>query len=143
MTLRTYIKRQKRILDAVDPKCIPDHALNSIMVEPKIWRILHAGMGVLSAAGRIPAHRRMSAYINGRVINAPNQLCNFAEEIVLLHQIGHCMVSEREIDAWAWARRHATRRAKKYVDEMAPRALAGYSRYASIKNGSESGYIEY
>jgi hypothetical protein len=143
MTLRTYIKQQKRILHAIDMQCIPDTALDSVMVEPKIWRILHAGMGLLSAAGRIPAHRRLSAYINGRIINAPSQLRNFAEEIVLLHEIGHCMTSEREIEAWAWARRHATRRSKKYVEEMAPRALAGYSQCDSVKDAHEaSRYVE-
>ena len=144
MTLRTYIKRQKRALDAVDPKSIPHDVLDSILVEPKIWRILHADKGVLSAAGCIPAHRRMSAFINRQVINAPNQLRNVAEEIVLLYQIGHCVkTSEMEIDAWTWARKHATRQSKKYVDEIAPRALARCSRYESRNHESELGYVEY
>jgi hypothetical protein len=138
MTLRTYIKRQKRMLHAIDPKCIPDDALNTVLIEPKFWRILHGNQSELSKAGRLPAHRRMSAYIDGRIINAPNQLRNIAEEIMLLHGIGHCVSSEREIDAWAWARRHATRRAKQYVDEISPRALAAHSSSRRRNIGSEA-----
>jgi len=143
MTLRTYIKRQKRMLHAIDPKCIPDDALNTVLIEPKLWRILHGNQGVLPKAGRMPAHRRMSAYIDGRIVNAPNQLRNIAEEIMLLHGIGHCVSSEREIDAWAWARRHATRRTKRYVDEMSPRALATHSSSKRMYGGSEElRYVE-
>lgn len=143
MRLRTYIRRQKRALHAIDPRCLPDEALNTVMIEPRLWQIMHGGQGILAATGRIPAHRPMSAYIDNRIINAPSQLRNIAEEVMLLHLIGHCMSFGKEIEAWAWARRYALRRAKPYVDEMAPRALADHHRYGStVDRPGPSRYVE-
>lgn len=135
MRLRIYIERQKRTLQAIDSQCLPNETLNTVMIEPRIWQILHGGQGMIAATGRIPAHRPMSAYIDSRIISAPSQLRNIAEEVMLLHLIGHCMTVEREIDAWAWARRYTPRRTRPYVDEMAPQALAAHSRYGRPKDG--------
>lgn len=143
MRLRTYIRQQKRALQAIDLQCLPDETLNAVLIEPKLWRILHGGQGMLAATGRIPAHRPMSAYIDNRIICAPSQLRNIAEEVMLLHLIGHCMPFWKEIDAWAWARKHARRRAKPYVDEIAPRALAAHSRYRhSVDGPGTSRHVE-
>ncbi len=135
MRLLTYIRRQNRALQAIDSQCLPVETLNAVLIEPRFWRILHGGQGMIAATGCIPAHRHMSAYIDDRIICAPSQLRNIAEEVMLLHLLGHCMPFGKEIDAWAWTRRHAPRRAKRYVDEMAPRALAAHSRYGRPEDG--------
>jgi hypothetical protein len=106
---------------------------------------MHGDGDVLAAAGRLPEHRRMSAFWIKRIINAPEQLRNIAEEIVLLHEIGHCAsTSDKEIVAWAWARAHATRRSKQFMDEMASRALSTYERPGrENKSVQWQCYVEY